>query len=145
MDLLAPDVEQLAAALRAKQDALAQLDEPVQRTLDALRDTVRSAFDSEGASVGAAWPPLAPATQRAKLRRGLGAAPLVGTGALRDDWTATLLGTGVGELASDVDYAAFQNEGTVRIPARRFMPDDDQVVALAADIFAQHVAGALDT
>ena len=142
MAIQVPDIERLAGDLRAKRDALARLDEPVGRTLDALRSLVQDAFDTEGAAIGASWPPLAPSTLRAKLRRGLPLEPLAGTGLLRDGWVIDQDGTG-GTLASLAPYAWVHQEGAGHVPQRRFLPDPDQSSAVLRAVFLDHIQAAL--
>jgi phage gpG-like protein len=143
MEIQVPDIERLADVLRARRDALARLDEPVGRTLDALRSLVQDAFDTEGAAVGASWPPLAPGTLRAKLRGGFPPQSLVRTGLLRDGWATDQDGNG-GTLASLAPYAWVHQEGAGRVPQRRFLPDPDQSSAVLRAVFLDHVQNALD-
>ncbi len=144
MAIQAPDIERVGDFVRTRQAALARLDEPVQRSLEALREQVRSAFDSEGAAVGAAWPPLAARTVREKARRGYPPQPLVRTGLLRDAWEVRMEGPGRGVLESLAPYARAHQEG-LGVPQRRFLPPADDTLAVVREMFAQHVAAALDT
>lgn len=143
MQILTPDIEKLAAFLQATRSALAQLDEPVRRSLEALREEVQAAFDSGGEAVGAAWPALAPSTLRDKLRHGFPLQPLVRTGWLRDGWTVSMEGPGLGVLESAAPYARVHEEGLGHVPRRRFLPDPDDTLAVAADEIGKHVKEAL--
>jgi hypothetical protein len=142
MAIQVPDIERLAAALRAKRDALARLDEPVRRSLEALRAVVQDAFDTEGAAVGVSWPPLAPGTLRAKLRGGFPPQPLVRTGLLRDGW-AVDAGAAGGSLTSLAPYAWVHQDGAGRVPQRRFLPEPDQSSAVLRAVFFDHIQTAL--
>jgi hypothetical protein len=143
MQILAPDIERLAAFVRASRNALAKLDEPVRRSLEELRDEVRAAFDSGGAAVGADWPPLAQRTLRDKLRHGFPLEPLVRTGRLRDGWAVRMEGAGRGVLESLVPYARMHEEGLGRVPQRRFLPDPEETLAVVGDAIEGHVVAAL--
>ena len=144
MAIQAPDFDRLRDQLRIRQAALARLDEPVERSLEALRETVRAAFDSEGATAGAAWPPLAERTRRDKARRGYPPQPLVRTGLLRDAWDVRMQGPGRGVLASLAPYARAHEEGMGRLPQRRFLPTESETLAAAREALARHIAAALD-
>ncbi len=124
--------------------ALARLDEPVRNSLEALRSTIVDAFDTQGGAVGTAWPPLSARTLRTKQRLGYSAQPLVRTGALRDGWDVQIEALGSGVLASATPYARMHQEGTGRIPQRRFLPREEDALATVRQIFAQHVADVLD-
>jgi hypothetical protein len=143
MQIQAPDIDKLAAFLAARRDALAKLDEPVRRSLEALREEVQAAFDSGGAAVGAVWPPLAPRTLRDKLRLGYSPQPLVRTGRLRDGWTVRMEGPARGTLESVAPYARVHEEGLGRVPRRRFLPDPGDTRAIVGDAFREHVQEAL--
>ena len=142
MAIQVPDIDRLREQLAARRAALARLDEPVQRSLAVLRETIAGAFDSEGMSLGAAWPPLAPRTLREKLRLGYPAQPLVRTGLLRSGWEASLTGPGQGTLRSAAPYARAHEEG-LGVPQRRFLPGLEAAGSALREVFEQHVEEAL--
>jgi hypothetical protein len=146
MAMQLPDFDRVAGEVRTRADALARLDAPLQRALEALRDSVREAFDSEGAAVGASWPPLNSRTLREKRRLGYPAQPLVRTGLLRDGWEVRLEGAGSarsGVLASLAPYARTQQAGMGPLPARPFLPRENAAADLISALFAEHVQQAL--
>jgi hypothetical protein len=74
------------------------------------------------------WPPLAPATQADRARKGFSAdEPLLRTGEMRDSIQHTVYRRGAGfgaheaEVGSNNDKAVWQELGTSTIPARSFL------------------------
>lgn len=91
------------------------------RVLGALTRTgnelVRETFDRSRAPTGEAWKPLA----RGPSKRRPGRRPLVKTGALRS-WASQGVTTATRTTWDAPHYGAFHQLGTVRIPARPFLP-----------------------
>lgn len=91
------------------------------RVLRAMRgagdDLVREGFDRSREPSGVAWKPLA----RGTPRRRPGRRPLVDTGALRS-WASHGVVVGSAATWSASRIGAFHQLGTVRIPARPFLP-----------------------
>lgn len=91
------------------------------RVLGALtrtgNDLVRETFDRSRAPTGEAWKPLA----RGPSKRRPGRRPLVRTGQLRA-WASHGVVVGSRTTWDAPSYGAFHQLGTVRIPARPFLP-----------------------
>lgn len=91
-------------------------------------DVEEEQFGSQGEG---AWPPLADSTIRRKESGGWPMDPLVRTGDLKgslvDPGRAADSGPRHLIYGTDVDYAAFHQEGTTRMPARQLIPDPYRV------------------
>ncbi len=72
-----------------------------------------------------AWAPLAPSTIKQRRAEGRGTAPLLKTGLLSRSPRIGSVSPSV-EIVSDRPYAAYQQLGTKRMPARPFFPFDAQ-------------------
>ena len=80
-------------------------------------DLVRETFDRSRAPDGRPWAPL----KRGASKRRPGRRPLVKTGNLRS-WASHGVTTATATVWDTSHYGAFHQFGTVRIPARPFLP-----------------------
>ena len=145
MALQALGIDALRERLARWAAVLADHQVPLQAALQALRQTIAESFAGQAGADGQPWPPLRPATLRAKARLGFPPDARVRTGLLRDGWEAQAdAGADAGTLRSLAAYAGYLNAGTRTIPARPFVPEADQSLALVRAAYAQAVAAALD-
>ena len=89
-----------------------------------LKTVVDNAFDQSKSPGGAPWKPLAESTlkrRRSGKGRGPKAKPLIDTARLRNSANTRALPRAI-QFGSNVEYAAAQQFGTGRIPARPFLP-----------------------
>ncbi|HEX7012329.1 MAG TPA: phage virion morphogenesis protein [Steroidobacteraceae bacterium] len=122
-----PNVEQVQAALRRKVVQLKDRSVPNRQIAAVLDNWVQRNFRGEGSLVGG-WTPFKAGGRR--LRGGgidTSAKLLQDTGRLRISvqpfWDRDIVGIG-----SDLAYAAHHEHGTTRIPRRRILPEEQDVI-----------------
>lgn len=82
-----------------------------------VEEQAEEAFAREQAPDGSGWAPLDPDTIERKGRAGI----LEETGALARSIESVLLGDEAAEVGSPLGYAGLVNDGTRRMPRRRFL------------------------
>ena len=105
-----------------------------------LNDWVARNFRARGSrldSLPGGWPALAPATLRAKRRKGRSLSPLVATGRLRREFTVRV-DAGRVVVTNLAPYAAVHQFG-LGVPRRPLFPDATQVRKLIVPGVARHV------
>jgi len=115
-DSLTPSVRRRMNRLRNPQPALKAMGEVV------VSMAMRAFTDASLRP--SAWAPLAPRTIQRRKQDGRGTAPLLRTGLLSRSPRVASLSSHSVVVGSDRPYAAFQQLGTGRIPARPFFPFD---------------------
>ncbi len=109
-----------------------------------LNDWAAGNFRARGGrldSFPGGWPDLAPATVRAKRRKGRSTSPLVATGRLRRGFTVRA-DAGRVVVTNLAPYAAVHQFG-LGVPRRPLFPDATQVRKLIVPGVARHVKAAL--
>jgi phage gpG-like protein len=121
------------SALEQLEGQLEELASPAFRTElhrqlgEAARTLVALEFDSGKDPYGQPWAPLV-------AREGQ---PLRDTGRLANSWSAFGVGPSGFRIGTDVEYAAFHQEGTARIPRRQIIPEGDLPQSWERDFAAE--------
>lgn len=116
-------VPEYTRRLRAIRDRASNERSMFQALADRFKDSERSIFASQGASLGRAWTPLSPAYAAAKDREYPGQPILQRTGRLKRSLTETprirFRGNTM-EIGTDIDYSEWNNDGVPsnNLPAR---------------------------
>ena len=125
----------------------------LEEVVDALIETFRDAFRTEGSSSGSSWAPLSEAYRRAKARRYPGRTILIRRGTLYSSLVEGGAG-GIREVRSKyaaigtaVPYARYHQSGTSRMPARPIIrvsaEDRNEITRIVHRYLVKSAAGRL--
>lgn len=135
-----PPIERVQAALRKRIEKLTDLRAPNQKVAIILDRWVQRNFKSEGGHVGG-WTPFKRGGRplpgggidtSAKLLQDTGALRL----SFRMFWDSKQAGIG-----SRLKYSKYHEEGTSRLPQRRMLPGEPDVIRPIIRVYEKHVAG----
>src|SRR5262245_49475951 len=121
-------ITETRAMLRRGMAAAEFMEPALERVAIDMMDVVQRNFESQGRRGGGSWKRLDPKWEARKIEAGLDPRILIARGALMDSvtrWGAPNQDLRIDndsiELRSELDYAAAQQFGTGRIPARPYL------------------------
>lgn len=132
-----PNLSKLQANNKKRIVQLKQLDRPHKEISIMLLRWVLKNFASEGRLAGG-WKPFKLGGRKIGGFIDTSAKLLQHTGKLRASY-APFSNRRTAGVGSDLFYSKFQNDGTNRLPARRMLPDEDDVEEDIVKIYEQHV------
>lgn len=133
-----PSVEEIQRRLRRRVESIVDLRKPNQQVAIVLDRWVQRNFKTEGGNVGG-WTPFKRGGRRlpgggidtsAKLLQDTGALRL----SYRLFWNSEIVGIG-----SDLDYSKPHEEGDGRLPQRRMLPQERDVIRPILKVYTNHV------